>query len=76
MPIELDDANLDCEAAAPRHFKAGKIQPRTFQSWQNTTKKTNCKTALEEFPVDLNDVAKKCKAAAGMFSHICWVKKQ
>ncbi len=35
---------------------------------------TNCKTVAEEFPVGLNDIAKKCKAAAGMFSHICWVK--
>jgi hypothetical protein len=33
---------------------------------------TNCKA--EEFPVDLNDIAKKCKAAAGMLSYLCWVK--
>ncbi len=31
---------------------------------------TNCKAAAEEFPVDLNDIAKKCKAAAGMFSYL------
>ena len=37
---------------------------------------TNCKAEAEEFPVGLNDIAKKCKAAAGMFIHICWVKKQ
>ncbi len=35
---------------------------------------TNCKAAAEEFPVGLNDIAKKCKAAAGMLIYICWVK--
>ena len=35
---------------------------------------TNCKAAAEEFPVGLNDIAKKCKAAAGMLSYLCWVK--
>ena len=35
---------------------------------------TNCKAAADEFPVGLNDVAKKCKAAAGMLSYLYWVK--
>ena len=35
---------------------------------------TNCKAAAEEFPVGLNDIAKKCKVAAGMLSYLCWAK--
>ncbi len=34
----------------------------------------NCKAAAEEFPVGLNDVAKRVKAAAGMFIYLHWVK--
>ncbi len=34
----------------------------------------NCQAAAEEFPVDLNDVAKQVKAAAGMFIDLPWVK--
>ncbi len=35
---------------------------------------TNCKAAAEDFPVGLNDIANKCKAAAGILSYLCWVK--
>ncbi len=35
---------------------------------------TICKAAAEDFPVVLNDVAKRCKAAAGMLSYLYWVK--
>ncbi len=35
---------------------------------------TNCKAVAKEFPVGLNDIAKKCKAAAGMLSYLYWVK--
>ncbi len=34
----------------------------------------NCKESTEEFPVGLNDVAKRVKAAAGMFIVLYWVK--
>ena len=34
----------------------------------------NCIAAAEEFPVGLNDIAKRCKAAAGMLNYQYWVK--
>jgi hypothetical protein len=34
----------------------------------------NCQAAAEEFSVGLNDVAKRVKAAAGMFIDLPWVK--
>ncbi len=37
---------------------------------------TNCKEAAEEYPVGLNDIAMRVKAAAGKLSYPCSVKTQ
>jgi hypothetical protein len=37
---------------------------------------TNCKAAAEEYPVGLNDIARRVKAAAGKLSYPCSVKTQ
>ncbi len=58
----------------PKSLKLDVIKQQIMAVAQLLGQLTNCKAAAEEFSVGLNDIAKKCKAVAGMLSYLCWVK--